>query len=574
MGELAMELKAEVASVLIVGAGPTGLALALALAAWGVRARVVEAAEAPAVGSRAVGLHARTLEVLDDLGVGAEVIALGRRCFGASFWVGERRLAHVDFDELDSPHPFMVTLAQRELERVMTARLAALGVEVERGLRLVDLVQREGEPVSVVLESAEARVEVEAEWVVGCDGAGSRVRNALGLAFEGERLTDDVVLLDVDGESGLPADEMHTLLGEDGFVVVLPMPGDKLRLVVSVAHEDGIGHVPTFEELGPILARRAPSVVVEGAPSWIARYAVSGRVAERFSVGRVFLAGDAAHVFSPFGSQGLNVGVHDAHNLGWKLGMVVQGHAWRKLLDSYGAERRPIAEAVMEMADRAARVVTLRGAASRAVRDRLGPLLAGLDAVHARVVAGFAGVRLDYAGSPVCGEHRVGVLEAKLLRDPSSEQPSLLDWVDFGRGPGAGARVPDGECVAHPSGTAVRLAELVRQARFTLLLFDGSAATAEGYVHLTRLGHAVLRTYGAWVRVVLVVPRDPPPEALVWEGELVLDARGDLHRRFGAGSECLYLVRPDGYVGFRAQPADGVALLTWLEEQLIVETRS
>jgi hypothetical protein len=283
----------------------------------------------------------------------------------------------------------------------------------------------------------------------------------------------------------------------------------------------------------------------------------------------VFLAGDAAHIHSPLGGQGMNTGVQDAHNLAWKLALVVRGEGRARLLDSYHAERHGIGAALLRSTDMATRVATLRHPVARAVRDSVASFLASLEVVQERLTRSTAELDLSYAKSPIVAERRPGLLDARWGAAESAEDPNLRAWRRFAAAPAAGARLPDAEIIEAESRQKRLLSSVLDGRVHTLLLFDGRAATDAGYRHLDWLARRVRSDYGELVRVHIVVPRAERPVALDWDGGLLLDPEGELEDKLGASAECLYLVRPDLYVGYRSQPADEAGLMEYLRSVFV-----
>jgi hypothetical protein len=262
----------------------------------------------------------------------------------------------------------------------------------------------------------------------------------------------------------------------------------------------------------------------------------------------------------------MNLGIQDAANLAWKVALVVKGRARPSLLDSYEAERRAIAKGVVTGTDRATRaimrVMALRNPLAVALRSQAVSFVAELGFVQDRAPVELSGMRVGYSGSPIVGEQHSSVFTAE-LGERCDERPTLGDWMSFSQGPGPGQRVPDLDL---PAGCeAATLHELLLGTSHHLFLFDGAAATTAGYANLDAIAERVEQRLGDGVRIHVVVPAGERPAALRWRGRLILDREGDLHAHFGCGSEGLYLVRPDGYVAFRAQPADQGALLRYLE---------
>lgn len=353
-------------------------------------------------------------------------------------------------------------------------------------------------------------------------------------------------------------------------MAVLPLPQGRHYLILPLlkpASEDDQTSV-SFEEITALLAARGLSNVRLVEPFWVTKFRIHRRIVPSFRVGRTFLCGDAAHIHSPVGGQGMNLGIQDAFNLAWKLALVLRGTGRPILLDSYHLERHPIAEATLSATDLATKTITLRNPVAQALRNQIAVFLSSLDVVQHRLSESVAGIVWNYRRSPIVAEHRTDLVGVLLRDNARSENPGLGGWRDFGAAPSAGDRAPDGAVSRPGAETGARLYEALRTPRHTLLLFDGRAATAAGYRTLAEIGRVVQSRYGDLMAVHIVVPASVPPTALQWNGSVLLDADGELHHRYGAGSECLYLIRPDGYVGYRSQPADKDRLLGYLERIL------
>ncbi|MEI8258350.1 MAG: FAD-dependent monooxygenase, partial [Deltaproteobacteria bacterium] len=530
--------------------------LACALARHGVACRVVEQGAAPSRLSRASGVHARTLEVLEALGCAEDLIARGRRLYGTNVYAGAERLVHVSFDDLDSPYPFVLMVPQHDTEMVLEARARALGVRIDRGVRL-DAFTQDALGADVVLAGVDGTHEsARVGWLVGCDGAESAVRKALGVGFAGDASEEHFALADVHIDWNVPSDEGHVYFAPDGMLAAFPMPGEDRWRLMAANVEDELD----AGAFAALLESRSLHAATVSDPTWTTTFSVQRRLATSYRVGRAFVAGDAAHIHSPIGGQGMNTGIQDAFNLAWKLALVVRGEGRRGLLDSYELERRPIAALTIEGTDLATRVVTLRSALAREIRDLAAMYLTSLEAVQSRMVATAAETAVHYRGSPIVDEFRTSVARSRFLADRSTERPSMADWVEFSEAPAPGERARDALLA-----TGERLFEYVHGPHHMLLLFDGAAATAEGYRGFVAIARAVRMRCGERVMIRMVVPSAERPAALPDDGTVWLDPGGALHRRYGAGSECLFLFRPDGYVAFRSQPAHGDALMRYLD---------
>ncbi|TYB44703.1 FAD-dependent monooxygenase [Actinomadura chibensis] len=366
--------------VLIVGAGPVGLTLAAALTARGADAVLLDRRAEGANTSRAAVVHARTLEVLEDIGVSDELV--GRGVIVPRFTVrdGDRALLTVDFDGLPTRYPYTLMVPQDVTEEVLAARLRAAGGAVHRGREVVSLVQDE-DGVTATTSTGET---VRARYAVGADGMHSTVRELAGIGFAGAGYAQSFVLADVRLDWGLRPDEVQLFFAPAGLVVVAPLPGGRHRIVATM--DDAPEH-PALADVQALLdargPRRRPGRVTEVV--WSSRFRVHHRLADRYRAGRVLLAGDAAHVHSPAGGQGMNTGVQDAVALASRLAAVLAGDAPEASLDAYEAERRPVAEGVVAMTDRMTRAATANGAAARRVRNALLRVLDRVPAARRRM---------------------------------------------------------------------------------------------------------------------------------------------------------------------------------------------
>lgn len=556
--------------VLVVGAGPTGLTLACELARHGVPVRIIDQAEAPSDKSKALAVHARTLETFETMGVAEDLVAKGVKVHGINNYAKGQRIVHLSMDELDTRYPYVLSLPQSETERILIQLFSRLGGSVERPVPLITF-SPDAEGVTAAVQHGDARrEEIRVRWLVGCDGAHSMVRKTLALPFEGSRYEEAFMLADVHLEWDLPADEAHAFFSPEGIVATIPLPGGEHRLILDVPQEMASRDTDVgFDQVRAIVDSRGLEWLRAYDPTWVATFRIHRRIVPSFRAGRVFLAGDAAHIHSPVGGQGMNLGVQDAFNLAWKLALVTRGAGRPILLDSYQAERHPIAAATISGTDLATRVVTLRNPVAQTLRNHLATFLSSLEVVQHRLTRAVSGLVLNYRRSPIVAEHRAGLLDTVMGHPAAAETPHVSEWRDFGAAPGAGDHAPDGPVFLPTSDAPGRLCEVLRTPRHTLLLFDGRAATATGYRNLAEIARRVGDRYRDLIAAHIVVPRDAPPQELPWDGSILLDPEGDLHHRYGAGSESLYLIRPDGYVGYRSQPAEGDRLFAYLGSILI-----
>ncbi len=364
--------------VLIVGAGPTGLVLALWLSKLGVRVRIIDKAPEPGTTSRAVGVAARTLELYRQVDLAGDLVDGGVKVPAVNFWTRGKRAAHLSLLNLGegfTPFPFMLVFPQDAHERLLIERLSSLGVEVERPTELVRFGQHPDGVRATLKVSDGSEESCDVAYLAGCDGAHSVVREALGIGFPGGTYSDLFYVADVDAQ-GPPVDgEIHLELDDSDFLAVFPLKKKgHLRLIGSVREKSAQQpEHPTFSDVGQRVIERMQLTVARA--NWFSTYHVHHRVAGRFREGRAFLLGDAAHIHSPVGGQGMNTGIGDAVNLAWKLASVLEGTASSHLLDSYEAERIGFARRLVATTDRVFTVVTKPGRVAGIVRTRIAPAI-------------------------------------------------------------------------------------------------------------------------------------------------------------------------------------------------------
>ena len=509
--------------VLIAGAGPTGLTMANVLARSGVSFRVLDKKAGPVEETRALVMHAKTLELLDKLGLADWAIEEGRRLGAAVLLKEGKRAGKLSFfdDGRDerTPYPFALVYEQDRIERLLIRGLEEAGGGVEWGTELLSLTPSADGVRAVVRHPDGSEETIEAGWVVGADGASSPVRHALGLSFEGDTYEESLFLADVEMESELDPRQAHLDLTREGFYAFFPMPGEKrFRLV---------GRVPTeLEGKEEIAAGDVQEVFDEHSgvkiritdARWTSVYRIHRRMTERFRVGRVFLVGDAAHIHSPAGGQGMNTGIGDAYNLGWKLALVAKGAAKPGLLDSYEPERMPFARAILNGSDRGFSLQVATNPVAQRLKLLAVPLL----------------FRLVSLMPPL---RRRAFWFISQLWTGYRDSPAVMESGPVKKGPRAGDRAPYGLFEVGPrKGTGVF--DLLEGTGHHMLLFEGPRP-GPGLDAVERDLRMLLDQYEADI----VLHRVPAGDRA-------------LHERYGAEAATLFLVRPDGHVAYRGRPAE------------------
>ncbi|MEV0740534.1 FAD-dependent monooxygenase [Streptomyces sp. NPDC050549] len=412
--------------VLVVGAGPTGLALAAQLRTYGTTFRIVDRSLDRAHESRALAIQPRTLEVLAPFGVTDELVARGNPAMQLRMHLPHRvvQIPLFDIGLADTAYPFLLFLSQAETESVLSEHLRGKDVDVERGTELVRL-ERTGSSVACRLRRGDGSEEaVEATYVVGCDGAHSTVRAQAGIGFEGYAYPQTFLLADLEVD-GLEPGAVHTYMTGAGMLFFFPLGSPATWRLLAMRPPGAPDTEVDLSLLQEITTRYAGSRLALRDPVWMTDFRLHNRGAAHYRSGPFFLAGDAAHIHSPAGAQGMNTGIQDALNLGWKLALVCQGHSPQELLETYEAERAPVGRSVLRFTDRAFTVATSGNPAIRLARTRLAPRLVPL------------AVRVSGPRGRVF--RTVSQLGIHYRRSPASASGSRPP----GRGPCAGDRLPD-----------------------------------------------------------------------------------------------------------------------------------
>ena len=343
--------------VLIVGAGPTGLMLANQLGRRGVRAMIIDRHAGPAQQTRAMAVQARTLEIYSRLGLAQPALELGRRANGANMWANGKWRARIPIGDIGkslSPFPFVLMLGQDDNERIMGEKLRDWGMAVQWNTELITFEQQPDSVTATLKESDDTSRKVTAAYVAGCDGGRSTMRELSGIAFPGAPYEHVFFVADTEATGPMVPEELNVYLWQEGFHLFFPMRGtDRWRVIGILPRHLRERDDPPFEETIPAIRQEAGAELSFHDCSWFSTYRIQHRCAERFRDGRCFLLGDAAHVHSPAGGQGMNTGLQDAYNLAWKLALVIEGRADATLLDTYEEERMPVAQRLLRTTDRA-----------------------------------------------------------------------------------------------------------------------------------------------------------------------------------------------------------------------------
>jgi 2-polyprenyl-6-methoxyphenol hydroxylase-like FAD-dependent oxidoreductase len=392
-------------NVLVVGAGPVGLTMAAELARYGLSVRIIDKGAHRTDKSKALVIWSRTLELIDRMGCSESFITAGFKVTAANIIAGSKQIAHFRIDTIQTPHPYALMLPQSETERLMEGHLNTFGVQVERQVELTRFTPGTDKVTATLLHPDGREETLDTPWLIGCDGAHSAVRHGLNMQFEGDTLPSDWILADVhlDGVRSKP-DELDIFWHPEGALVFFPISPGRYRVIADVGDGHGGTHRPdpTIEEVQAMLDRRGPGGIQASSPIWLASFQINERKVADYRAGRVFLAGDAAHVHSPAGGQGMNTGMQDACNLAWKLALVQSGLAQPEpLLGSYSTERSAVGRQVLTDAGRLTMLAILRGGVVQSIRNHVASLVFGLSPVRTTMANKLSELSIGYPKSPL-----------------------------------------------------------------------------------------------------------------------------------------------------------------------------
>lgn len=565
--------------VLVVGAGPTGLILALELARRDINIRIIDKNSGPSTTSKALAIHSRSLEMLENMDMVQEFLNRGVELRGVNIHADGKRIAHFSFAELDSLYPFALSIPQNITEEILIGELTKRGIRVEWNTMLLDLHDA-GVHVSARVKQGGSEEEViSANYLVGCDGAHSTVRHELGLAFEGEKYPETWILGDVSAEGDLREDEINLFNTNEGLLAFFPYGGGRFRVVADKESDTTLAEntektyteytPPTLEELQDAVDRRSYIKEKLSHPLWTSSFSIHRRHVSKYRVNRVFLAGDAAHIHSPAGGQGMNTGMQDAFNLGWKLALAANNLVTDSFLDSYEEERLAVALNVLQMTDFITKVNTTRNPIAQHIRNRLAPILSAQEVIQKRIRNNISEHALNYRKSPIVSEDFPNLLE-------SAASSVLHQFIDFKHGPPAGELAPDAFLYPEQITKAedpVRLHELLKQKDHVLLIFVESESDnlVPEVERITELAYSF-----ANIEIDIFIIASSQEELKRFQNlkgkekvALLTDWELSAHHKYGARGNCLYLLRPDGYIGYRCQPVQSAGLKKHLEKNYL-----
>ena len=528
--------------VLVVGGRTTGLMMSSELARRGVPVRIIDKSPGIDPHVRANLLHSRTLEIFLGLDIIDQATEGSIAEKGVRVYANGELKAIQPHEPIDSPYPFGMSQSQAHTELVLEQHLTRHGVHVERSVELFSLTQDENR-VSATVRHLDGKEEViETPWLIGCDGAHSTTRHLAGCAFPGDRDPYTYVLADVVAEGNLEEEEGYLFLHDEGDLFIFgTLPGGRRLVCANVTPDRDPADLPSLELMQSIVETRAIPTIQLSDPRWLTNFRIHYRLAPHYRHGRIFLAGDSAHIHSLVAGQGMNTGIQDAFNLAWKIALVTRGVVPESWLDTYEIERREVGEEVLVMTKAATENAELFAKLSAAEHERLIKHMFVPDSERMKAARHLQEVDLDYRKSPLSHEGEGG----------------------FGRGPHPGAQAPDARPIV-VNGREMSLYHFLGGVNHRLLLFSGRKQAPPERELETACREAA--QHQNWIDTCIVTTEEIPAcTSLSWVTHIE-DPGGSMHSRYGVEEPTLYLLRPDGYVAYRSNHLNGLS--SYLDEVL------
>lgn len=519
--------------VLIVGAGPTGLTMAALLKRHEVPFRIIDKQTKPVVTSNALVVQTRTLEVWDDLDLLSEALAVGNIIHAFNFYRQDKKIAHIDFNLISGLNRFVLGISQHHTEKMLLKHLKKADVKVEMNVELINYKEKNDEIIATLRHPRGKTETVHAQWMIGCDGSHSFIRHHSKIAFNGKELEQHFVFADCKLKTHLAANEGHLFLSEEGLLALIHYDKNYFRIIAEVTDDPELKAAKSlsYEQVKRLVAKRCPFPLTISKPSWTSGFWIHTRIAGTYRLNKILLAGDAAHVHSPVGGQGMNTGIQDAYNLAWKLALVIQQKAERNILDSYYEERYPIAKNVLRDTTFLTDTMTANTPFRSAIRKLMIFCIARFKRVQKNIASTITEVGIDYKNSPL-----------------------VKDCLSFHAGPRSGMRMIDVLYNGKKS-----LLDVVRGSQHALLIFSGKKINLNECMRLK----ATIKQKYPDIKFVLINNNN---DFAAWDEEKIVDSLGAIHQVYGVKVASLYFIRPDKYIGFRGEMEHKMQLMDYLRE--------
>lgn len=521
--------------VLIVGAGPTGLMMATVLHRYDVPFRIIDKKRERTATSNALGLHARTLELLEDLNLIDDFLHEGKRISAATLYANQRPFADIHINTINSEYPYILITPQSITEKILEEHLQRKGIFVERNTTLTQIKKIE-HCYDLTVEKNGELEHITAQYVIAADGAHSTVREQSGIHFMGHDIPQQFMLADATIKTHLPMNKLHAFYAKDGILAVFPLPNGEVRL---------IGDIPKTEKseaqsiIKNIFEMRSHQTILIERCSWVSTFWIHSKYIENMQHENIFFMGDAAHIHSPAGGQGMNTGMQDAYNLGWKLALVLQGKATEHLLGSFHQERHPVIRAVVNQTDTLTRLLLAQNPITLFFRNVIMRPLLRLKKINKKIATHLAMLDVCYPKSSII--HYASSISNR------SPQPGTL--------------VPEIKTF-HPK----QFKSYLNHKKHELLVFCGDQPHEATLNHIKKLCDAIKFDYEELIDIFLIC--DTPLKMPIMQ---LYDSEKKIHRAFNVDRPALVLIRPDKYIAYCSASLEEKTLKKYLQQHFILK---
>lgn len=522
--------------VMIVGAGPTGLMMACELARHGVSFRIIDKNKEPSTGTNATWIQTRTIEIFDQMGIADQLIRMSNPCHAINFYLEGKSLVKLPLHEIDSAYPFILMLRQSETEKLLNKRLEELYGKVERALELID-VKQSGDTVISTIRYADGHIEiVYSDWLLACDGANSTVRNQCEIFFPGKDVQEQFIVADAQIESLMSKDEVHLFFDEGSVFAAFPLSEHNHYRITANLHLEHKRSFFTEREIIEMTQERAHGDFYVKNVSWISQFWIHSKIVKHMQDGLIFLLGDAAHIHSPAGGQGMNTGIQDAYNLAWKLALVIKGKAKPSLLKSYHKERYPVVKEIVKQTERYTNMALFDTAFFKTLRNFAKNIKQDTKPLTKKIAMQLTQLNIQYQKSPVIDYDNVS--------GESIQQ---------------GTRI--GDVKIHSSS---RLYDYLRNTKHHAFLFAGPLQDQNALKKILELQKLLNKNYFGVMDAHVVLQ-----EKAADIENLIFDPNGILHEHFKVKHPAIYVIRPDQYIAYCSKNLDFVLVKKFLKKYLM-----
>jgi 2-polyprenyl-6-methoxyphenol hydroxylase-like FAD-dependent oxidoreductase len=519
--------------VLIIGAGPTGLMMACELARHEISFRIIDKKPESTPASNATWVQTRTIELLDHIGIADRFLRNGHQCNSINLHTNSKSVAKIALNDIDSIYPFILMLPQSKTEILLTQRLEELNNRVERSLELIEIKQENNTVISTIKHPDGQIENITSNWLIACDGANSKVRESCNLFFSGKDLPEQFVVADARMNSHLPNDEIHMFFDKgtlfpDRATILATFPwGSKEYRVTANIYQGHARQTFTAIEVKEAMNERAYANYTVDSVSWISPFWIHSKIVDNMRHDSIFLAGDAAHVHSPAGGQGMNTGMQDAYNLAWKLALVIKNKAAPSLLDTYHSERHPVVKYIVDQTEHFTNMALFDKSFTEKLNDFGRALMNNKESLSKKIGMRITQLDIQYQDSPI-------------INHTESDSKNSLQQ---------GMRAPD--VLISPSN---KLYKYFNNTLHNILLFTGEEITKNELAQIMDLQQWLNQKFSGLIRTHIIAnEKSDIPNSIV-------DSNNMIHKKYQVEQPAIYIIRPDTYIAYCSNKFDHASI--------------